>query len=193
MYKAPGICLRRLLQIKDVHKHSYPGAVSGFFLHVEHPPQQLAQYLWGLDYDDPHKKTSFPISPNGPAARPGTPFLILMLGRNEFVLRRGFAYGKTLVRRIRAVPSAMGPGPQARSGTPSSPAQASYRPPCRLRQGSLTPLRLLSPQKQGTLLRGPLFIRMLGWAKPTLRRGFAYGKTLVGCIRAVPSAMVPSR
>ena len=35
---------------------------------------------------------------------------IKMLGRNEFALRQGFALaGKTLVRRIRAAPSAMGP------------------------------------------------------------------------------------
>ena len=32
-----------------------------------------------------------------------------MLGRNEFALRRGFASGKTLVRRCRAAPSARGP------------------------------------------------------------------------------------
>ena len=38
------------------------------------------------------------------------PVGIKMLGRNEFALRQGFALaGKTLVRRIRAAPSAMGP------------------------------------------------------------------------------------
>ena len=37
-----------------------------------------------------------------------------MLGRSKFRLRQGFACGKTLVRRVRAAPSAMGPRPKRR-------------------------------------------------------------------------------
>lgn len=33
------------------------------------------------------------------ARRAASPILIAMLGRSEFALRRGFAWGKTLVRR----------------------------------------------------------------------------------------------
>ena len=37
-----------------------------------------------------------------------------MLGGSKFRLRQGFACGKTLVRRVRAAPSAMGPRPKRR-------------------------------------------------------------------------------
>ena len=52
-------------------------------------------------------QNSLPALPgNGPVHSRGPVFSLL--GGTEFRLRQGFAFGKTLVRRLRAAPSAMG-------------------------------------------------------------------------------------
>lgn len=56
-----------------------------------------------------------------------------MLGRNEFALRRGFAFGKTLVRR-KTPPHRVGP------------------------QLWLAPIRFTQDQKRGTLQSAPRFL-----------------------------------
>ena len=49
-----------------------------------------------------------------------------MLGGSKFRLRQGFAWGKTLVRRVRAAPSAMGPRPKRRTAWWFTGADAFY-------------------------------------------------------------------
>ena len=70
-------------------------------------------------------RNSLPALPgNGPVHSRGPVFSLL--GGTEFRLRQGFASGKTLVRRLRAAPSAMGPPPKRRGTACSDCPGPSY-------------------------------------------------------------------
>ena len=119
----------------------------------------------------------------------GDPAILNMLGRNESALRQGFACGKTLVRRKRAAPSAM--GPQRKRGlqiTYSKTGKFSSSP---LHPPPVSPRFL--PKNASGVSGDPAILNMLGRNESALRQGFACGKTLVRRKRAAPSAMGPQR
>ena len=81
------------------------------------PPQRAA--TWGRPYKKKiNPKSRWRSNPPAFSQKRVSTFLgardFKMLGGSKFRLRQGFACGKTLVRRVRAAPSAMGPRPKRR-------------------------------------------------------------------------------
>ena len=104
------------------------------------------------------------------------PVVIEMLGRSEFVLRQGFACGKTLIRRKGA--DGQMAGWVLLKKNRKQPKRIWIVTPCQRERASYPEvLSLWAPAAEGGLR--PSVIQMLGGSEFRLRRGFACGKAPV--------------
>ncbi len=110
------------------------------------------------------------------------PSVIEMLGRNEFALRRGFACGKTLVRRKRAAGQKAGWAAFLLTMLKREISILTVHSPKRRTSAESRCPSFGVPPPRGRL--HPSVIEMLGRNEFALRRGFACGKTLVRRKRA---------